>query len=221
MKSFINHSLNVGNVVCFFCKVSIKIGAPLYTRCYSWGHNTNYCNSFHMVCPICDGPHHEDNHHTLAACCKGHPKQVPPVPPMENPVSTRPSGRIVANFMPQTLLTANSGNIVLTISGLWNDMRRWMSSDLVCILLLGKLVTATKLQLQGVVVEMVGRHKPIKGDLDLFSVQDYPCRYGPCPVAHNVIKLGVCSYMSNSLFAPILFSRFDFSCYYSVYALSY
>jgi len=39
MKSFIVHSLNVGNVVCFFCKASMKIGAPLCTCCYSWGHN--------------------------------------------------------------------------------------------------------------------------------------------------------------------------------------
>jgi len=56
MKSFIDHSLNVGNVVCFFCKASMKIGLPLYTCCYSWGHNTNYCNSSCMVCPICNGP---------------------------------------------------------------------------------------------------------------------------------------------------------------------
>jgi len=79
MKFFIDHSLNVGNMVCFFRKASIKIGAPLYTRCYSWGHNTNYCNFSHMVCPICDG-----SHCALATCCKGHLKQVPPVPPTIN-----------------------------------------------------------------------------------------------------------------------------------------
>ena len=35
MKFFIDHSLNVGNMVCFFCKASMKIGAPLCTCCYS------------------------------------------------------------------------------------------------------------------------------------------------------------------------------------------
>ena len=94
-----------------------------------------------------------------------------------------------------------------------------MFSDFVHILLLGKLVPVTKPWLQGVIVEMVERCKPIQGDLDLFLIQDYPCRYGLCPVVCSIIKFGVCSYMSNSLFAPILFSGFNFSCYYSVYAL--
>jgi len=213
MKSFIDCSLNVGNMVCFFRKASMKIGLPLYTHCYSWGHNMNYCNSSHVVCPICMGPHCEDNHHALAACCKGHPKQDPPV-------STWHSVRIVTNLMPLTLLTASSGNIVLIVFGFWNDRRRRMISDLMRILLLEKLVPTAKPQLLEAVVEMVERCKPIRGDLDLFSVQDYPCRYVPCPVARIVIKLGVCFYMSNSLFAPILFSSFDFSCYYSVYVLS-
>ena len=57
----------------------MKIGAPLCTRCYSWGHNMSYCNSFRMVCPICDGPHCEDNHCALATCCKSHPVKVCPV----------------------------------------------------------------------------------------------------------------------------------------------
>jgi len=35
MKSFVDRSLNVGNVICFFCKASMKIGAPLCTHCYS------------------------------------------------------------------------------------------------------------------------------------------------------------------------------------------
>ena len=101
MKSFVNHSLNVGNVVCFFCKASMKIGAPLCTRCYSWGHNTNHCNSSCMVCPICDGPHHEDNHPATS-------NRFPlfPLLPMENPVPTRHSVRIAANLMPLTLLAA-------------------------------------------------------------------------------------------------------------------
>jgi len=75
--------------------------------------------------------------------------------------------------MPLTPLIASSGNIILTISELWNDIQRQMISDLVRILLLGKLVPAAKPRLQGVVVEMVGRCKPIKGDLSLFLVQDY------------------------------------------------
>ena len=81
MKFFIDYSLNVGTVVCFFWKASMKIELPQCTRCYSWGHNMNYCNSTWVICPICIGPHHEENYWALAACCKGHPKQVPPVPP--------------------------------------------------------------------------------------------------------------------------------------------
>jgi len=40
-------------------------------------HSTSTC----VICPICMGPHREENHWALAACYKGHPKQVPPVPP--------------------------------------------------------------------------------------------------------------------------------------------
>ena len=93
MKSFVDHFLNVGNVVCFFRKASIKIGAPLCTCCYLWGHNMNYCNSSCMVCPICNGPHCEDNYCALVACCKSHPKQNPPVPPTANGEPCPPSAR--------------------------------------------------------------------------------------------------------------------------------
>ena len=137
--------------------------------------------------------------------------------PIENTVPTQQSVRIVANLMPLTPLAASFSNIILIIFGFWNNMQRRMISDLVCILLLGKPVSAAKPWLLGVVVETVGRHRC---DLDLFLAKDYPCRYVPCPVACKVIKLGVCSHMSNSLFAPILFSGFDFSCYFSVYILS-
>jgi len=84
MKSFVDCSLNVGTMVCYFRKESMKIGMPYCTRCCSWGHNTNYCNSRRVFGPICQGPHCEINHCALAACCKGHPKQVPPVPPTTN-----------------------------------------------------------------------------------------------------------------------------------------
>ena len=43
---------------------------------------------------------------------------------MENPVPTWHSVRIAANLMPLTPLAASSGNIVLTVYGSWNDMRR-------------------------------------------------------------------------------------------------
>jgi len=145
--------------------------------------------------------HHEDNHCALVACCKGHLKQVFPTP---STADREPCPHLVLCKNCGKPHAASFGNTVSTISGLWNDMQRWMISDLVHILLLGKPVPAAKPWLLGVVVEMVGRCKPIRGDLDLFSVQDYPCRYIPCPVACNIIKLGVCSYMSNSLFAPIL-----------------
>ena len=196
MKSFVDHSLNVGNVVCFFCKASMKS---------VMAHTTKITTTL------------------LQLAAKATPSRSPLFPPLliENLVPTSHFVRIAANLMPLTPLISSSGNIVLTVSGLWNDMQRWMSSDLMCILLLEKPVPAAKPWLQEVLVKMVGRHKPIWGDLNLFSVQDYPCRYGLCPVACNVIKFGVCSYMSNFLFASILSSGFDFSCYYSVYALSH
>jgi len=149
----------------------------------------------------------------LQLAARATPSRIPlfPLLLMENPVLIWHSVRIVANLMLLTPLAASSGNIV----------QKQMISNLMCILLLGKLVPAAKPRLQGVVVEMVGGCKPVRGDLDLFSVQDYPCRYVPCPVAHNIIKFGVCPYMSISLLAPILFSSFNFSCYYPVYALSH
>ena len=78
---FVNHSVNVGLAICFFRKASMKIGMPLCTRCCSWGHNTNFCNSTHVFCPICMGPHRKENHRSLSPCCKGHPHLIPPVPP--------------------------------------------------------------------------------------------------------------------------------------------
>ena len=112
MKSFIDCSLNVGSVVCFFCKASMKIRAPLCTHCYSWGHNTNYCNSSCMVCPICNGPHCEDNHCALAACCKGHLKRNPPVPPTANEESC-PHLALCKNCGKSH--AASSGNTISTV----------------------------------------------------------------------------------------------------------
>ena len=223
MKSFIDHSLNVGNMVCFFCKAFMKL-EPLYISAAICGVTIQTT----ATPPVWSAP--SVMAHTmkitttlLQLAARTIPSRSPlfPLLLMENPVPTWHSVRIAANLMPLTPLTASSGNIVLTVYESWNNMRRRMSSNLVRILLLGKPVPAAKPQLQGVVVKMVGRHKSTWGDLDLFSVQDYLCRYGPCPVACNVIKFGVCSYMSNFFFAPILFSGFNFSCYYSVYALSH
>ena len=154
---------------------------------------------------------------------QGWPQTEPPLfspLPIENPAPTRLPVRIAANLMLLIPLAASSGNTISTVSGLWNDMQRWMTSNLMCILLLGKPVPAAKPWPLEVIVEMVGRHNLIRGDFNLFSVQDYPCRYGLCLIAHNIIKLGVCSYMFNFLFAPILSSSFNFSCYYSVYDMS-
>ena len=81
MKTFINRSFNIGRVVCFFRKASPHIGVPYCSRCCSWSHNLDYCRSLRMVFPICMGPHCEDNHRAFAACCKGKPNHVLPVPP--------------------------------------------------------------------------------------------------------------------------------------------
>ena len=81
MKTFVNRLFNIGQVVCFFYKASPHIGVPYCSCCCSWGHNLDYCHFLHMVCPICMGPHHEDNHRAFAACCKGKPNHVLPVPP--------------------------------------------------------------------------------------------------------------------------------------------
>ena len=75
---------DVGLVICFFRKASMKIGMPLCTHCCLWGHTTNFCNSTRIFCPICMGPHHEENHCSLSACCKGRPHLDPPVPPTAN-----------------------------------------------------------------------------------------------------------------------------------------
>jgi len=62
--------------------------------------------------------------------------------------------------------------------GAWNNMRRQMSSDLVRILLLGKLVPTTKPWLQGVVVEMVGSERWLRFVFSsrlLLQIQPVPC----------------------------------------------
>jgi len=124
MKSFIDRSLNIGSMVCFFCKASMKIGVPLCICCYLWGHNMNYCNSSRMVCPICNGPHCEDTTMLLQPGARATPNRTPlfPLLLMENPAPTQLPVRIAANPMLLTPLTASSGNTVSTISGLWNDI---------------------------------------------------------------------------------------------------
>ena len=81
MHTFVNRSINAGSLVCFFRWTSPKIGVPFCSHCSSWVHNLDYCQSIHVVCPISMGPHHESNHCAFAACCKGKPNHVPPVPP--------------------------------------------------------------------------------------------------------------------------------------------
>ena len=67
--------------MCFFRKASLHMGMPYCTCCCLWDHNTNFCNSPCVYCPLCTGSHHEDNHRSLAFCCKGRPHANPLVPP--------------------------------------------------------------------------------------------------------------------------------------------
>ena len=64
----------------------MKIGMPLCIRCCLWGHNTNFCNSTRVFCPICMGPHCEKNHCSLSACCKERPHLDPSIPSTANGV---------------------------------------------------------------------------------------------------------------------------------------
>ncbi|KDR65183.1 hypothetical protein GALMADRAFT_82167, partial [Galerina marginata CBS 339.88] len=56
-------------------------GVPQCQRCWKWGHVIQACKAQALRCPICSGPHMEEQHRGHAACCKGAPKANPPVPP--------------------------------------------------------------------------------------------------------------------------------------------
>ncbi|KAF9440825.1 hypothetical protein P691DRAFT_686323, partial [Macrolepiota fuliginosa MF-IS2] len=54
---------------------------PQCQQCWKWGHMTGTCCHPVICCPICSGPHSETNHHSIAECCRGNPKAMPPIPP--------------------------------------------------------------------------------------------------------------------------------------------
>ena len=163
MKTFVNRSVNIGLAICFFRKASMKIGMPLCPHCCLWGHNTNFCNSTCIFCPICMGPHCKENHRSLSACCKGCPHLDPPsLPlPMACLVPIWLSVKTAAKLMLQTLPTVNSGSIVLIGHGLWPDIHEKVALEVHPVsmhtLLLEKPVLVASLQLRCMAVVVARR----------------------------------------------------------------
>jgi hypothetical protein len=55
-----------------------RIGVPICTKCWRFGHRFTVCPFRAQLCAHCAGPHHTDHHRVLGACCKAQPKANPP-----------------------------------------------------------------------------------------------------------------------------------------------
>ncbi|KAF6742655.1 Gag-like protein [Ephemerocybe angulata] len=55
-------------------------GTPLCQTCWKWGHPTKACQG-RLRCPICGGPHSQNEHRHQCGGCKGNAKANPPVLP--------------------------------------------------------------------------------------------------------------------------------------------
>jgi hypothetical protein len=55
-----------------------RVGVPICTKCWRFGHRFAVCPFRAQLCAHCAGPHHTDHHCVLGACCKAQPKANPP-----------------------------------------------------------------------------------------------------------------------------------------------
>jgi len=55
-----------------------RVGVPICTKCWRFGHRFAVCPFRAQLCAHCAGPHHTDHHRVLGACCKAQPKANPP-----------------------------------------------------------------------------------------------------------------------------------------------
>jgi hypothetical protein len=55
-----------------------RVGVPICTKCWRFGHRFTVCPFCAQLCAHCAGPHHTDHHRVLGACCKAQPKANPP-----------------------------------------------------------------------------------------------------------------------------------------------
>jgi hypothetical protein len=55
-----------------------RVGVPICTKCWRFGHRFAVCPFRAQLCTHCAGPHHTDHHCVLGACCKAQPKANPP-----------------------------------------------------------------------------------------------------------------------------------------------
>ena len=70
-----------GAPCCIRC-ATVQPGVPLCQWCWAWGHPTQVCRRQSISCLKCGGPHREENHRSVANCCKGKPNAKPdPIPP--------------------------------------------------------------------------------------------------------------------------------------------
>jgi hypothetical protein len=58
-----------------------RVGVPICTKCWRFGHLFAVCPFRAQLCAHCAGPHHTDHHCALGAGCKAQPKANPPVRP--------------------------------------------------------------------------------------------------------------------------------------------
>ncbi|KDR65295.1 hypothetical protein GALMADRAFT_82031 [Galerina marginata CBS 339.88] len=79
-RSLIGRTFMLGPHVLMIKESNRQAGVPQCQRCWKWGHVIQACKAQALRCPICSGPHMEEQHRDHAACCKGSLKSNPPIP---------------------------------------------------------------------------------------------------------------------------------------------
>jgi len=82
MRNLVGHAFMYGKHHLTVAPATKHVGMPQCNRCWRYGHlsNARVCPLKGKLCPICGEPHSVEYHCHLASCCRGKPKQTPPIP---------------------------------------------------------------------------------------------------------------------------------------------
>ncbi|KDR82312.1 hypothetical protein GALMADRAFT_56798, partial [Galerina marginata CBS 339.88] len=86
--ALIGRTFMLGPNVLLIKESNRQAGVPQCQRCWKWhlgigwkwGHVIQACKAQALRCPLCSGPHMEEQHRDHATCSKGSLKSNPPIP---------------------------------------------------------------------------------------------------------------------------------------------
>ena len=81
MRNLVGHAFIYGKHHLIVALATKHVGVLQCNHCWRFGHpsNAQICPLKGKLCPICGEPHSIEYHRHLASCCRGKPKQTPPI----------------------------------------------------------------------------------------------------------------------------------------------